>query len=162
MTAIAMRGARSFAGGWGGGVWKFRAWLWVLPAILTVGSACRGQTATAPGPMLHVSGQVMGASGKHTVHVALWNAAGFLEHPVEEIRIAPGAATEYSFAVQPGRWALSAYEDVNENGKLDMGHFGPKEPSGFWRPFHGWRRPRFDDVAVEVGKDQAGIEIRLK
>lgn len=144
------------------GVRKSRIGLWTLPALLTLGSVCCGETSTPSGLMLHVSGQVMGASGKHTVHVALWAAAGFLEHPVQEIRIAPGAATEYSFAVPPGRWALSAYEDVNENGKLDMGHFGPKEPSGFWRPFHGWRRPRFDDVAVEVEKDQAGIEIRLK
>lgn len=129
--------------------------------VLFLAGVSFGQVGAGSGTV-QLSGKVEGGTGKHTVHVALWDAAGFLTHPVKEVRIAPGEATEFRFAVKPGRWALSAYEDVNENGKLDMGMFGPKEPSGFWRPFHAWRKPRFEDVGVEVDGDRAGVEIRLK
>ena len=100
-------------------------------------------------------------SGKHAIHVALWDARGFLDKAAREIRLEPGAPPNFRFDVPRGRWALSAFEDVNDNGKLDMGIFGPKEPSGFWRPFHAWRKPRFDDVAVEITEDWTGVEIRL-
>jgi uncharacterized protein (DUF2141 family) len=109
-----------------------------------------------------LSGRVSGASGGHTVHVALWDADGFLREPKEDLRIAAGADTSFRFRVRPGRWTVSAYEDKNENGELDMGMFGPKEPSGFWHPFKAWRKPRFDDVAVLVERDTADANVLLK
>jgi uncharacterized protein (DUF2141 family) len=117
--------------------------------------------ATSPDTVV-LSGRITGASGKHTVRVALWDQAGFLEHPVRELRFEPGADLSFRFEVAPGRWALSAFEDRNENGKLDMGVFGPKEPSGFWRPFHAWRRPKFEDVAQPVEQDTGDANIRLQ
>jgi hypothetical protein len=45
---------------------------------------------------------------------------------------------------------------------LDMGRFGPKEPSGMWRPFHAWRKPRFDDVATLVDRPVGGVDIKLR
>jgi uncharacterized protein (DUF2141 family) len=108
-----------------------------------------------------ISGRVLGASVTHPVYIALWDAKGFLTRPVQQVRIAVGAAPVFRFQTPAGRWALSAYEDVNGNGILDMGAFGPKEPSGFWRPFHGWRKPRFEDVAAELDRDTSDIEIRL-
>ena len=140
-----------------------RRWWCVWLVAMAMGAGiCFAQAGPASGPVLHLSGKVAGGSGKHTIHVALWDADGFLGHPVVEVRIAAGAVTDFHFDVKRGRWALSAYEDVNENGRLDMGMFGPKEPSGFWRAFHAWRKPRFEDVAVEVAGDTAGIEIRVK
>ncbi|HEX4308820.1 MAG TPA: DUF2141 domain-containing protein [Acidobacteriaceae bacterium] len=103
----------------------------------------------------------MSGPRSHAVHVVLWDAAGFLNKPVKEIVIEPQASPDYHFEVRAGRWALSAFEDENDNGKLDMGAFGPKEPSGFWRPFHAWRKPRFDDVAAEVDRDVTDADIRL-
>ncbi len=108
-----------------------------------------------------LSGKVTGGSGKHTIYVALWDEHNFLHKPVQQIRIAAGTTPDFHFNVPPGRWALSAYEDKNENGKLDMGLFGPSEPSGFWHPFHAWRKPRFSDVAVQVDYEIDGIEIKL-
>ena len=108
-----------------------------------------------------LSGKVTGGSGKHTIYVALWDGQNFLGKPVQQIRIASGTTPDFHFDVPPGRWALSAYEDKNENGKLDMGMFGPSEPSGFWHPFHAWRKPRFSDVAVQIDHDTSGIEIKL-
>src|SRR5580704_3418910 len=85
-----------------------------------------------------LSGRVLGSSGKSAVYVALWQADGFLKRPVQQVRIEPGAALVFQFEVPAGRWAVSAFEDRNSNGVLDMGWLGPKEPSGFWHPFTGW------------------------
>jgi uncharacterized protein (DUF2141 family) len=110
-----------------------------------------------------IAGHVSGASGKHTVYVALWTADNFLgAGPTRQLRFAAGVEPRFRFEVAPGRWAVSAYEDRNENGALDVGMFGPKEPSGFWRPFHAWRKPRFDDVERRVDVDISDAEIALK
>ncbi len=92
----------------------------------------------------------------------MWRSDGFLQRPAEQIRLNGGTATDFKFEVAPGRWALSAFEDRNENGVLDMGAFGPKEPSGFWRPFTAWRRPTFDDVAAPLAHDTRNADIRLR
>ena len=135
---------------------------WTAAAsLLLVAGVCLGQMAPAAAPAWGISGTVVGGSGRHTIHIALWDAAGFLRKPVREVVIEPGHARDFRFAVPEGWWALSAYEDVNGNGKLDMGTFGPKEPSGFWRPFHGWHQPRFEEVAVKIDRDTTGVEIRL-
>jgi uncharacterized protein (DUF2141 family) len=57
---------------------------------------------------------------------------------------------------------LSAFEDVNGNGILDMGTFGPKEPSGFSKAFNAWRAPKFEDVAFTLDRDTANADIALK
>ncbi|HKF50003.1 MAG TPA: DUF2141 domain-containing protein [Terracidiphilus sp.] len=134
--------------------------LWFALAIL-FGSLAPGVSQSPSPATITLSGQVAGATGKHTVYVALWDAAGFLTHPVQQVRFDPPNTPAFHFQVQPGRWALSAYEDSNGNGVLDMGMFGPKEPSGFWHPFHAWRKPRFDDVAVQIDHDTTGADIKL-
>jgi uncharacterized protein (DUF2141 family) len=96
------------------------------------------------------------------VYVALWQADGFLKRPVQQIRIEPGAELVFRFEVPAGRWALSAFEDRNSNGILDMGLFGPKEPSGFWREFTGRHKPRFDEVASLIERDTPGADIQVK
>jgi uncharacterized protein (DUF2141 family) len=73
-----------------------------------------------------------------------------------------GADLTFRFVVSRGRWAVSAFEDVNGNGVLDQGMFGPKEPTGFWRPFSAWRKPKFDDVAAQVVADIADANMDLK
>ena len=112
--------------------------------------------------VVSISGKVLGGSGKHPIYVALWDAQGFLKRPAQQMRIDPPKTPSFNFEVPVGRWALSAFEDVNENGILDMGVFGPKEPSGFWRAFHGWRKPRFDEVAVQVDRGTSDADIRLR
>jgi uncharacterized protein (DUF2141 family) len=118
--------------------------------------------ANAEGPEITIAGRISGSPRAHTVHVALWDAEGFLKTPVRETRIAAGGELQFQFKLRPGRWAISAYEDRNENGVLDMGLFGPKEPSGFWRAFGGWHKPRFDEVASTVTSDVTDANVVLK
>jgi hypothetical protein len=133
-----------------------------LPSILAptrevdkIGLDTRAQT-------FQIAGRVVGASGKHAVYVALWRADGFLERPVDGVRFEPGKPPAFRFVVPKGAWALSAFEDMNDNGELDMGAFGPKEPSGFWRRFTAWHRPKFDEVATQVDRDIKDADIELR
>jgi uncharacterized protein (DUF2141 family) len=118
--------------------------------------------AAADPATVTLSGRVHGASGKHTLYVALWRKDGFLDKPSNQVRIAPGAAAEFTFTVSPGEWALSAFEDRNGNGVLDMGMVGPKEPTGFWRAFTAWRKPKFEDVSSTVARDTPNADITLR
>ncbi len=109
-----------------------------------------------------IGGHVLGASGTFAVYVALWGADGFLVRPVRQIKLPAGADRVFRFETPAGRWAISAFEDRNGNGVLDMGLFGPKEPTGFGRAFNGWHKPRFDEVASQVERDVADADVRLK
>jgi uncharacterized protein (DUF2141 family) len=134
-----------------------RGWLAAVVATVTL-TALRAQEPTH----FSISGDVTGASGSHGIRVALWNEPGFLQKPVTELRLDAGNTVRYRFVVQQGRWAISAYEDRNENGVLDMGLFGPKEPTGFWRSFRGWHKPHFAEVAIPVDHDITGANIVLR
>ena len=109
-----------------------------------------------------LSGRLLGSSGRNVVYVALWQADGFLKRPTKQVRIEPGGGQIFQFEVPAGHWALSAFEDRNGNGILDMGLFGPTEPSGFWRAFRGHHKPRFEEVASLVDRDTPNADIALK
>jgi uncharacterized protein (DUF2141 family) len=135
--------------------------------LLAIAVACGlpfGETRaeTNGSATLTISGRISGASGQHTVRVAVWDADGFLVKPLQVVILPRGAEPRFQFVVPPGRFALSAFEDRNENGVLDMGLFGPKEPSGFWRPFHGRHKPRFDEVATRFDHPVTDADIELK
>jgi uncharacterized protein (DUF2141 family) len=130
--------------------------------LLAVAICALAGSAGAEPAKLAIAGKVAGASDEKTVYVALWDAGGFLDKPVRQIKLPPKSARSFRFEVAPGRWAVSAYEDRNDNGVLDMGLFGPKEPSGFWRAFHAWRKPRFDDVASQIDRDVTDADIELR
>jgi uncharacterized protein (DUF2141 family) len=127
-----------------------------LPAIF-----CLAACLPAAIDTFSLSGQVSGSSGKYVVYVALWQADGFLKHPVQQVRLEPGAARAFRFEVPAGRWAISAFEDRNGNGILDMGLLGPKEPSGFWRAFNGHHKPRFDEVSSQIEHDTSNADVVL-
>jgi uncharacterized protein (DUF2141 family) len=131
----------------------------VIVLVVVALSGVRGD-AQSPTTFV-VSGSIRGASGAHTIHVAVWNAEGFLTTPVQETAFVAARDVMYAFRVPAGRWAISAFEDLNENGVLDRGVFGPKEPTGFVVPFRSHRRPRFVDVAMEIDHDIGGADIVL-
>jgi uncharacterized protein (DUF2141 family) len=109
-----------------------------------------------------ISGIVRGASGKHTLYVAIWSDSGFLSNPMRQVRIEAGREARFEFVVPRGRWAISAFEDRNEDGVLNIGWLGPREPNGFWRAFHGHHKPRFNEVANAVAGDIANADIDLR
>jgi uncharacterized protein (DUF2141 family) len=136
----------------------------VISALILISPTAlvAAQAATAAPRTFTLSGRVLNSSGKNPVYIALWNQDSFLKTPTHGIRINPGADAIFSFEVPAGRWAISAYEDKNGNGQLDMGLFGPKEPSGFWPAFNGWHKPRFEEVSFSVNADIPHADITLK
>jgi uncharacterized protein (DUF2141 family) len=66
--------------------------------------------------------------------------------------------------VQPGRYAISAFHDLNNNGRLDTGAFGiPKEPYGFSRDARGvMGPPAFDEAAFDVPVEGISLVIHVK
>ena len=135
-----------------------RQTVWIAACMLA-STISGGQEASRT---FQLSGRVFGASAKNPVYVALWNEDGFLTKPIEQVRIETNAERSFHFKVHAGRWALSAFEDRNGNGILDMGLFGPHEPSGFWRAFAAHHKPRFDEVASVVERDTPNADIVLK
>jgi len=67
-------------------------------------------------------------------------------------------------ALSPGSYAIAAYHDLNENGKLDRNLFGvPVEPYGFVRtPENKWRKPTWDEISFEVTEQTTDISIEMK
>jgi len=64
----------------------------------------------------------------------------------------------------PGRYAVSAYHDANENKELDRGMFGiPKERYGFSQEARGVAGPpEFRDAAFVLPAEGARISVRVR
>lgn len=64
----------------------------------------------------------------------------------------------------PGRYAVSAYQDLNANAKLDTGPMGrPVEPMGFSRDARGtFGPPSFDDAAFSIEASDLTIDLTLR
>jgi uncharacterized protein (DUF2141 family) len=80
-----------------------------------------------------------------------------------QIKRAISPVMEFSFDVQIGEYAISAYQDLNDNKKLDAGLFHiPKEPYGFsnnYRP--KFSAPYYEDCLIRV-TSQTTATIDLK
>jgi uncharacterized protein (DUF2141 family) len=67
-----------------------------------------------------------------------------------------------TFEVEPGRYALAVYHDLNNNNEMDKNLVGiPKEPYGFSKDFRPkFSAPSFSDCAFDV--PAAGQKISVK
>ncbi len=92
--------------------------------------------------------------GKGSVVVGLYsNESTFLKNPAAgQIRKADDTAMLFTFNIQPGSYAIAAYQDLNDNKELDKGLFHiPKEPFGFsdhYRP--RMSAPHFADCVLQI------------
>lgn len=61
-----------------------------------------------------------------------------------------------------GTYAISVYHDVNGNGKMDMGAFGPLEPYGFSNNAKAvFSAPPFSKAAFVLNSSEITIAIKL-
>lgn len=62
--------------------------------------------------------------------------------------------------VEQGIYGIRCYQDINDNGKLDKGLFGPKEPWWLsWKEEKHSIFPRFKDIAFIVNSNIENIRI---
>jgi uncharacterized protein (DUF2141 family) len=128
----------------------------LLIAILT-GSWLKEDTLTVISKNVEV--------GKGTVMVAIWNDEKlFLKTPfLSKSLPADQTSLEFSFVLPDGEYAISLFQDINNNGKLDLGLFNiPKEPTGFGNNFRPkFSAPKFKDCSVILVQSMT-TEIELK
>lgn len=139
--------------------------LFVLMLLSGVVTSPEGDRA--PERVMHtIRGTIKGCSGEHPIRIALIGKDFFEnQKPLQGIIRKPSQVKDgkvtYEFRVEPGDYGVTAFEDEDENGKLEMGMFGPSEPSQFYRKFTAWRAPRFEDVRFTVKADVKGADIEL-
>ena len=73
-----------------------------------------------------------------------------------------GSATIIFEDLPPGTYAVSIFQDLNGNAKLDTNFIGyPKEPFGFSAPMGKFGPPKFDAASITVTSGKTSIEIEL-
>jgi len=105
-----------------------------LVAMAAVAAAAFAVSASAAAAPLEVTiGGVDGTQG--TLMVAVYDAAGYRTKSVRASAQPPGSPV-FRFDLPEGEYAVAAFHDRNDNGKLDVNLMGvPTEPYGFSR--HG-------------------------
>ncbi|MDQ8020722.1 MAG: DUF2141 domain-containing protein [Moraxellaceae bacterium] len=137
-----------------------------LPALRTTLLSTLLFAATAPAFAADLIVEVEGLrSNKGNVSVGLFDKAETFPKSFAVGQRVPAdkSVVEIVFRdLKPGSYALSAYQDENENQELDRGMFGiPKEPYGFSRDALGDKGPpEFRDARIEL--TEAGTRIRIK
>ena len=102
-----------------------------------------------------------GKSGK--IHVAIFDtSAGFKKKDAMKRQTLPAGTSNMSISLPAGEYVVSAYIDVNGNGKADASLIGiPKEPVGISN-YDGKSIPgNFDRHKVVVGEGKDRITVRL-
>lgn len=68
------------------------------------------------------------------------------------------------FDAPPGRYAVKAYHDADDDGELDRDLLGaPSEDYGFSRDARGtFGPPDFEDAAVTVGETPVSLTVRIR
>lgn len=120
-------------------------------------------SASAAAATVEVRVSAVGPKGK--VNVAVCDRERFLKECAYSASVAaqPGTTTVTVPNVPPGTWAVLAYQDENDNGKLDRNLLGiPSENYGFSRDAVGrFGPPKFEAAAIEVGDETTVAPIRL-
>ncbi|NVO86653.1 DUF2141 domain-containing protein [Hymenobacter terrestris] len=96
--------------------------------------------------------------------VEIYNAkAEWLKKPFRRVTLAPDDNTKKAvFAVPYGKYAVSIYQDTNENGELGMNFLQiPKEPIGFGNNYKPFGEPRFESALIDYGPAAQPVAIKL-
>ncbi|MCU0392958.1 MAG: DUF2141 domain-containing protein [Thermoflexibacter sp.] len=98
------------------------------------------------------------------IMVSVFAEKGFLKEPIQSKSIkVTGDKASVLFDLPAGEYAISTYQDLNSNGKMDRHFYGaPKEPYGFSnniKPTIG--PPDYEDCIVKVSEGKKIISITL-
>lgn len=101
---------------------------------------------------------------KGKVVVEIYNTkTNWLETPYKKIVLSAAQDVQTaSFQVPYGKYAISIYQDLNNNGEADMNFLGiPKELVGFGNNFKPFGEPKFESALVEFSATSTSHEIKL-
>jgi uncharacterized protein (DUF2141 family) len=97
------------------------------------------------------------------IRVSVFSEKEFLEKSIQTKTVAPSAGKVIvEFELPPGEYAVSTYQDVNNNNKLDRYIIGkPKEPYGFSNNVKPFGPPKFKDCKFPLVNGAKKIQIKL-
>lgn len=97
------------------------------------------------------------------VWVSVFSEKGFLEKSIQtKSVIISGSKVIVEFDLPTGEYAVSTYQDVNNNGKLDRYIIGkPKEPYGFSNNVKPFGPPNYKDCKFRLTSSPKSISISL-
>jgi uncharacterized protein (DUF2141 family) len=120
-------------------------------------------------PPAKLTVETIATPGSHgVVRIALWrNATGFPKgQPFRSasVEMTDGKAVSTFGDLEPGAYAVSAYYDKNNNGKLDQNLVTkPTEPYGFSNDARGtFGPPSFQEAQFALSQDGRTITVHLK
>jgi uncharacterized protein (DUF2141 family) len=64
--------------------------------------------------------------------------------------------------LQPGEYVIAGYQDINGDGVMNMGPFGPTEPYHIYLPKYGIFGPKFKSCKFRLEKNLDSINIVFK
>ena len=101
-------------------------------------------------------------SGKVVVEIYK-DKSNWLKTPFQKLVLSSNQDLQTaSFQVPHGKYAISIYQDLNENGQLDQAAFGiPKEPIGFGNNYKPFGKPKFDAALIEFKPTSKPQSIKL-
>lgn len=138
-------------------------WLSAVITVLAIPVLAGGQPA-ATTKLIVEADEASGGTG--VVKVALWrDEKTFLKgdpYRAALVEIKEGRATATFDGLPPGEYAVSAFHDKNNNGKLDTNFAGkPTEPYGFSNNARGtFGPPKFERARIRV-EDNQTVSIHL-
>jgi uncharacterized protein (DUF2141 family) len=134
-----------------------------MAAICCVWACSALAQGAEPGMVTVEVHDVAGRNG--TVVVALCGKDTFLKKcELTQQQAAHGSTVIFKLPASPGRYAVSAYHDANQNGKLDRNLVGlPTEGYGFSRDARiRFGPPSFDDAAFDISSDGGHTPVHLR
>jgi len=97
------------------------------------------------------------------IWVSVFAEKGFLEKSIQTKSVnISGSKVMVEFDLPPGEYAVSTYQDVNSNGKLDRYIIGkPKEPYGFSNNVKPFGPPSYNECKFNLTSSPKSISIKL-
>ena len=91
------------------------------------------------------------------------NKTSWLKTPYQKMVLSSNQDVQTaSFKVPYGKYAITIYQDLNDNGEADMNFLGiPKELVGFGNNYKPFGEPKFESCLIEFTATSKPEEIRL-
>lgn len=98
------------------------------------------------------------------VIVEIYNSkSNWLKKPYQKVELTPNYSIQTaSFKVPYGKYAVTVYQDLNNNGETDMNFLGiPKELVGFGNNYKPFGEPKFKSALINFDVTFKQQEIKL-
>jgi uncharacterized protein (DUF2141 family) len=102
--------------------------------------------------------------GKGKIVIEIYkDKSDWLKTPFRKATLSTDESTKTAlFNIPAGKYAVSIYQDTNENGKLDQNFLGiPREPVGFGNNYRPFGKPSFESALIEQNATSKPEAIKL-